>query len=217
MATSIRDLVQLHVLPDPLFDQNCYVLRRRDSDAALVFDPGLQFERALRLLEDEGLRCERVLLTHGHGDHIRGVPEVRRAHGCPAAIHPADRFLLDKASWLPGVPDDLGTIECDEELADGQVIRWRELDLAVLHTPGHTPGSVCFLAGEDLVAGDTLFRRSVGRADLPGGDWETLMVSIRDRLYALPPETVVHPGHGEATTIAEEMEHNPFVVHPRFR
>jgi len=112
---------------------------------------------------------------------------------------------------------DLPEIVCEDDLADAQVLRWQELELAVIHTPGHTQGSVCFLVGGDLIAGDTLFRRAVGRADLPGGDWETLLFSIENRLYALPADTVVHPGHGESTTIAEEMEHNPFVVHARYR
>ena len=102
-------------------------------------------------------------------------------------------------------------------MRDGQVISWQGLELAVSHTPGHSPGSVCFLVGPDLLAGDTLFRRSVGRADLPGGSWETLMFSIQDRLYRLPPETIVHPGHGDPTTVGEEMRDNPFVVHPRYR
>lgn len=217
MSEPLRNLLQLHVFADSLYDQNCYVLRRRDSASVLVVDPGLQAQQVLQILEREGLDCERILLTHGHPDHINGVPAVKEEHRCPAAIHPHDRWMLDNVMRLPGIPDDLPPVVCEDDLADGQVVAWQGLDISVLHTPGHSQGSVCFLIGEDLVAGDTLFRRAVGRADLPGGDWETLLFSIENRLYALPPETVVHPGHGESTTVREEMADNPFVSHHRYR
>jgi glyoxylase-like metal-dependent hydrolase (beta-lactamase superfamily II) len=213
----LRDLVQLHLFTDPLFDQNCYVLRRRDTERCLVIDPGLQADAALRFLEGEALACDRILLTHGHPDHLAGVPTMKAALGCTAAIHPEDRWLLAEAGAFPGIPAGLPEVICEDDLSAGQVIAWQGLEVAVLHTPGHTPGSVCFLVGPDLLAGDTLFRRSVGRTDLPGGSWETLLFSIQDRLYALPPETVVHPGHGPATTIGEEMRGNPSVNPPTFR
>ena len=213
----LRDLVQLHLFTDPLFDQNCYVLRRRDTERCLVIDPGLQADAALRFLEGEALACDRILLTHGHPDHLAGVPTMKAALGCTAAIHPEDRWLLAEAGAFPGIPAGLPQVVCEDDLSAGQVIVWEGLEVGVLHTPGHTPGSVCFLVGPDLLAGDTLFRRSVGRTDLPGGSWESLLFSIQDRLYALPPETVVHPGHGPATTIGEEMRGNPFVRPPIFR
>ena len=104
MADTLRDLVELAIVVDPTYDQNCYILRRRDTDQVLVFDPGLQHPRTLAVLEETGLHCDRVLLTHGHPDHVSGVPAIKAAHGCEAAIHPADRFLLEHVTMLPGVP-----------------------------------------------------------------------------------------------------------------
>jgi len=217
MTETLRDLVQLAIVVDPVFDQNCYVVRRRDSQSVLVVDPGLQHPRLLETLEREGLRCERILLTHGHPDHVNGVPAVKAAHGCDAAIHPDDHEQLAAVRHLPGVPPDLPDIVCELELHDGDRISWHGLDINVVHTPGHTRGSVCFLFGDDLIAGDTLFQRGVGRTDLPGGSWPALLFSIEHKLYTLPQDIVVYPGHGPRTTIREEMELNPFVVHPRYR
>jgi hydroxyacylglutathione hydrolase len=217
MAEMLSDLLELTVVVDHVYSQNCYVVRRRDSDAALLIDPGLQNRVVLRVLEDRGWRCERILLTHGHGDHVNGVPAVKAAHGCRVAMHPLDREQLVSMRFLPGIPDDIPDVEIDDDLFDHQVIDFHGVDIAVLHTPGHTRGSVSFLAGADLVSGDTLFRRGVGRADLPGGDWEQLMTSVETRLYSLPATVVVYPGHGESTTIGEEMQLNPFIVHPRYR
>jgi glyoxylase-like metal-dependent hydrolase (beta-lactamase superfamily II) len=217
MGEVMRDLVELTAVVDPMYDQNCYVVHRRDTDAAMVIDPGLQHRRTLQLLEDNAWRCERVLLTHGHGDHVNGVPSLVAAHHCPVALHPADREQLVSMRFLPGIPEDTPDVAIDEDLSDGQVIAWHGVDVGVIHTPGHTRGSVCFLLGTDLVSGDTLFRHGVGRADLPGGNWEQLMVSIEQRLYTLPVDTIVNPGHGRSTVIADEMQTNPFVVHPRYR
>ncbi|TMF16132.1 MAG: MBL fold metallo-hydrolase [Chloroflexi bacterium] len=217
MTETLRDLVELAIVVDPMFDQNCYVVRRRDTSDALVVDPGLQHPRVLELLDKNGLRCSRILLTHGHPDHVNGVPAVKAAHGCEAAIHPDDHEQLLAIHRLPGVPADLPDIVCEQELHDGDVVWWHDLGIGVMHTPGHTRGSVCFRIGPDVLSGDTLFHRGVGRADLPGGSWPALVMSIEQRLYTLPPETVVYPGHGGSTVIRDEMELNPFVVHPRYR
>jgi glyoxylase-like metal-dependent hydrolase (beta-lactamase superfamily II) len=217
MTETLRDLIDLSIVVDPTYGQNCYVIHRRDTRDVLVVDPGLQHPRVLDLLDKRDLRCERILLTHGHGDHVSGVPALREAQRCPAAIHPDDHEQLMFVHFLPGIPDDIPDVIVDEELHDGEVLAWNGLDIEVMHTPGHTRGSVCFRIGPDLISGDTLFHRGVGRADLPGGDWPSLVFSLENKVYALPPETVVYPGHGPQTTIREEQELNPFVVHPRFR
>ena len=128
---TLRDLLELTVVVDPMYDQNCYVLHRRDSDAALVIDPGLQTPRALQLLEQRSWRCERVLLTHGHVDHVNGVPAVVAAHRCRVALHPDDREQLVTMRFLPGIPDDIPDEVIDDDLTDGQVIAWPGIDPAV--------------------------------------------------------------------------------------
>jgi hydroxyacylglutathione hydrolase len=217
VTETLRDLVELAIVVDPMFDQNCYVIRRRDTNDVLVVDPGLQHPQTLAILEQRGLRCDQILLTHGHPDHVSGVPALKAAFGCEAALHPDDREQLEAVLYLPGVPDDQPDVVCEQELHDGQMLRWHDLDIEVLHTPGHTRGSVCFRIGPDLLSGDTLFHRGVGRYDLAGGSFPSLVFSIEQKLYTLPPETVVYPGHGERTTIDDEMRNNPFVVHPRYR
>ncbi|MHB8717469.1 MAG: MBL fold metallo-hydrolase [Candidatus Dormibacteria bacterium] len=217
MSQRLDDQLELAVVVDPVYSQNCYVLHRRDSDAAVVIDPGLQHADTLRLLDSQGWRCERVLLTHGHGDHVNGVPALKAATGCSVALHPLDTEQLVSVRFLPAIPHDLPDVEVDEPLEDGQIIDFHEVPISVLHTPGHTRGSVCFLGGDGIVSGDTLFRRGVGRSDLPGGSWSDLLTSVAERLYTLQPALVVYPGHGEITTIGEEMQLNPFVTHPRFR
>lgn len=209
----LRDRLELSVFADDLFGENCYLVRRRDTKAALVIDPGLQYQQVLRRIADDGLALESILITHAHIDHIAGVPAVRTETGARLAMHPDDHGLLDWGQFqgLPFIPAGFKPFTVDTPLADGKVIVFQDLRLRVLHTPGHTQGSICFLIGLDCFAGDTLFQRSIGRTDLPGGDAQKIVLSIRNVLYALPAKTVVHPGHGPRTTIEEEMLLNPFV------
>ncbi len=216
-AEALREKLDLAIFPDELFAQNCYLLRRRDTCDCLLIDPGLQHRRVLQHLEKEGLQVALILLTHGHVDHIAGVPAARVATGAPIAMHPDDRPLLewDRLSQLPFIPASFSPFEIDIELQPAGDLAFQDLALRVLHTPGHTEGSVCFHLGLDCFVGDTLFQRSIGRTDLPGGDPEKIIFSIRNVLYRLPPKTVIYPGHGPKTTIEEEILLNPFV--PGFR
>lgn len=212
-AEALRERLEVSVFVDELFAENCFVIRRRDTSAALVIDPGLQVEMVDRELEREGLTVETILVTHGHIDHVGGVPRLRQQTRAPVAMHPDDLAILDWDQFgrLPFVPQGFGTFEIDTPLAHDMTIAFQDLSLRVLHTPGHTQGSVCFLFGLDCFAGDTLFQRGIGRTDLPGGDTAKIVFSIRNVLYALPPKTVVYPGHGPRTTIEEEKMLNPFV------
>ena len=195
---------------------NCSVVADPDSGEAVIVDPGDEPAKILRVLAYSKWRAVALLPTHGHFDHIGGTAAVRRSTGAPIRIHPADRPLYDalpeQAGFFgltaePPLPPDGG-------FTDGEAIAFGAFSLSVLHTPGHTPGSTCFLLRDRtspiLFSGDTLFRRSVGRTDLWGGDTDTILASIREKLFALDPITRVVCGHGADTTIGEERVSNPF-------
>ena len=212
-AEALREKIALSIFSDELFGENCYVLVRRDSDRAVVIDPGLQVRQVQDHVERAGLQVEALLLTHGHVDHIAGVSALHRLTRAPVAMHPDDLAIIDfeRFAQYPFIPEGFAPFGIDRALHHGAELSLEDLRLRVLHTPGHTQGSVCFLVGLDCFAGDTLFERGIGRTDLPGGSMEKIVFSIRDVLYALPPETVVYPGHGATTTIQAEMLLNPFV------
>jgi hydroxyacylglutathione hydrolase len=208
------------------FAANCYVVASGPGEQCLIIDPGQDAEPGIEeILGRHRLRPAAVLLTHGHIDHIWSVVPVCGARGIPAYIHPADRALLsDPArglSLLPGQqllagltftePDDVA------ELADGQVLDLAGVRLVVDHAPGHTPGSVTFrlpaaAEPDTLFTGDLLFAGSIGRTDLPGGDYQTILGSLARVCLPLPDQTAVRPGHGPATTIGAERAANPFLA-----
>ena len=210
---ALREKLDVSIFADELFGENCFLIRRRDTTAALVVDPGLQVDRVERQLRQDGLSLERIMVTHGHIDHVAGVPALHEETGAPIAMHAEDLAILDwdQFAGLPFVPHGFAPFSIDLALGHGMDISFQDLRVRVLHTPGHTEGSVCFLFGLDCFAGDTLFQRGIGRTDLPGGDMSKIVFSIRHVLYTLPPKTVVFPGHGPRTTIEEEMLLNPFV------
>lgn len=212
-AEALREKLEVSVFDDDLFGENCYLIRRRDTPAALVVDPGLQLDRVRRQIDSQGLTLEHILLTHGHIDHVAGVPSLHAESGAPIAMHADDLAILDwqTIAQYPFVPAGFTAFSIDTPLTHGLTLAFQDVSLRILHTPGHTQGSVCFLFGLDCFAGDTLFQRGIGRTDLPGGDMRKIVFSIRNLLYALPPRTVVHPGHGPVTTIEEEKLLNPFV------
>lgn len=195
-------------------ETNAYVVTDASRTRAVVIDPGIADGALLRKLD--GYEVEAVLLTHAHFDHIGGVEAVRKRYGCPVYIHSLEQdWLTDPAKngslrWPDATPPIAGEAP-DRLLADGDELPLLGVTFRVLFTPGHSPGSVGFLCGDLLFAGDALFRRSVGRTDLPGGSAQTLARSIREKLYTLPDDTLVLPGHGPETTIGEEKRDNPFV------
>ncbi len=189
---------------------NCYVVCDPADAVALIIDPGDDAERIIEVVQACGAQPTGILLTHAHVDHIRGVGAVSRRFGIPVELHAADRTLYfspDNAlpPWVEAATDLPEPAPVPRPVSGP---RWN-----VIKTPGHSPGSVSFFfpAAGVLFSGDTLFAGGVGRTDLPGGDWECLQASIRNRLYALPPPTRVFPGHGPPTTVEREMQTNPFV------
>ncbi|WP_282939766.1 MBL fold metallo-hydrolase [Paenibacillus sp. RC67] len=193
---------------------NAYLLSRPEEGKGIVIDPGMNPKPLLKRIE--GLQIEAILLTHAHFDHIGGVDEIRKLKGCPVYLHDAEADWLTNpksngSSRWPELGGPIVTEPAEYALDEGQVLKLLGLDIKVMHTPGHSPGSVSFLIGPYLFGGDVLFRLSVGRTDLFGGRSEALMDSIHLKLFELPDETVVYPGHGVKTTIGYEKENNPYV------
>jgi hydroxyacylglutathione hydrolase len=195
------------------FAENTYVVVGPSGRRAMLVDPGLETEPVLDALRERGLEVELILNTHGHLDHVANNAFFKRATGAPLAIHPADlpylRAVARQASLYGLAAED--SPDPDLLLEEGAPVAFDGTSFDVLHTPGHTPGGVCLHRGGQLLVGDTLFRGSVGRTDLPGGDWEALVGSIRSKLFVLPDDVHCYPGHEGETTIGRERRANPFV------
>ncbi len=198
-----------------LFQQNCSILADDQSREAFVVDPGDEPGVILAKVEELGVKVKGVLITHAHIDHVGDVAEVKEALGVEAWMHPGEAELyanLGRQAALLGLPAPRMAV-IEHELREGMALELGQLRLEMLETPGHSPASVSIYipAEKRVVAGDTLFRRSIGRTDLPGGDLATLLRSIKKKLLVLPPETEVYPGHGPGTTVGEEAKFNPFL------
>ena len=199
-----------------LFRENCWVVGSRQRGEACVIDPGDEPEEILALARDMGVRITRVVASHAHLDHIMVARDIVEATGAPFLMHASDLFIADNLpdaarNWFGR--EVLPAPRPDAFPRDGQNLEIAGVNVRVIHTPGHTPGSLCLYAADAqlLFSGDTLFRESIGRTDLPGGDMDQILRSISQRLFELPDETRVLPGHMQETTIGYERVHNPFV------
>jgi glyoxylase-like metal-dependent hydrolase (beta-lactamase superfamily II) len=203
----------IHTLVVGALQVNCYVVACEDTRETLVIDPGDEGERIWDLIADQGYDLKRIVNTHGHFDHVGGNKYLVEKSGAELLIHKEDQDLLKNMGGhaaMFGLEVEQSPPP-DRLVEDGNLLSVGKLGALVLHTPGHSKGGICLLIQEHLFSGDTLFARSVGRTDLPGGDFATLIDSIREKLLVLPDETLVHPGHGPDSSIGEERTSNAFI------
>jgi len=204
------------ILPVGPLQCNCSIIGDETTHEAMVIDPGDEIEDILGIIRKHNLQVKQIVITHAHIDHVGGAMKLRAATGAPILLNQNDYALLKmldvQATWI-GVPPP-GKVEIDRSVTTGELVTAGSHTAQVLHTPGHTEGSIClyFPAEKKLIAGDTLFAGSIGRTDLPGGSTPKILRSLHDTVLVLPDETVVIPGHGSLTTIGEERETNPFLV-----
>lgn len=195
---------------------NCSVIGDEGTREAMVVDPGDDIEQVLAIVRKHNLHVKQIVITHAHIDHVGGAMKLRAATGAPILLNQNDYALLKmldlQAAWI-GISAP-GEVKIDQNIGQGETVGAGSLQARVLHTPGHTEGSIClyFPAEQKLIAGDTLFAGSIGRTDLPGGSMQKILRSLHTTVLALPDETVVVPGHGPLTTIGEERGSNPFLV-----
>lgn len=201
------------VLTHGMVDSNTYILS--DEKECAVIDCGVKTRDVMKVVEDRGFKVKAIILTHGHFDHIFHVAGLKAETGADICIHEADASLYRDPETNGfnyfGLRTQTEMPPADILLKDGQKLRIGKAELEIIHTPGHTPGSICIKAEDILISGDTLFSMSVGRTDLPGGSQKALVESIREKLFTLDPKTVVYPGHGPQTTIGHEVSYNPYV------
>ncbi len=191
---------------------NCYILGCEDTKEAVVVDPGGDADKILLKLADLGLKVKYIINTHGHFDHVGANKKMKDATGAPILIHKGDAPMLNQlvaAAASFGLSAE-NSPPPDKNIDDGDIISFGNIELKVIHTPGHSPGGVALHTDEIVIVGDTLFAGSIGRTDLPGGDYDTLISSVRQKLFVLPDDTKVLCGHGPETTIGREKKFNPF-------
>ncbi len=191
---------------------NCFILGCEKTKEAAVIDPGGDADMILMELSRLGLKVKYLINTHGHFDHVGANKRMKTVTGAPILIHAGDAPMLmrlSKDALMFGLTAE-NSPEPDQKISDGDKIRFGEITLKVIHTPGHSPGGVALLTEGHVFVGDTLFSGSIGRTDLPGGDYNTLISSVRNKLFILDDNTAVHCGHGPDTTIGREKQYNPF-------
>jgi hydroxyacylglutathione hydrolase len=195
---------------------NCYIVRaERDAAEAVVIDPGAEAERLRTELAGMGARCAAILITHGHWDHLGGVADLAETTGAPVHMAEDERMLLEDINSFTQFTSELRPYTPDVLLQGDETLELAGISFATLRVPGHSPAHLAYHADGCLFSGDLVFAGSVGRTDLPGADWDTLVESVRMLVDRFPPETIVYPGHGPETTLGAEVGGNPFLAELR--
>ena len=202
-------------IPNGAFAENSYLIIDEQAGRCVIIDPGQEPGLILHKVEQAGVQPDAIWLTHAHVDHVMGVGQIAAKTGVPISLHPADRPLYDAAAAQAAAFGLAFTDKLpppDRAFTPGEHVKVGELSFEVRHAPGHSPGSVCLVGHGVVFSGDVLFAGSIGRTDLPGGDFETLIASIERELLSLPDDTIVYSGHGPETTIGQERRANPFLT-----
>ena len=195
-------------------DVNCYIFGCEDTKVAAIIDPGDNADEIIKTIDKEGLNPELIINTHAHFDHIGGVKAIQEHFKIDFFLHKEDLYLVENASEQATAfgLSPISKPDVNKFVNNGDKISLGDKVINVIHTPGHSPGGVCYHVDNNVFVGDTMFASSIGRTDLPGGSYETLISSIKERLFPLGDSTTVYPGHGPSTTIENEREHNPFLT-----
>lgn len=213
-----RMAMKIELITVGMFQSNCFIPYCEEKREAVIIDPGDEGDRILSIVEDKKLEVKYIINTHAHIDHVSALASVSKSIKAPVLMHKEDVFIYENLSYqssMFGLEAPHG-VPISRFLEDGEEILFGGLKLRVIHTPGHSPGSIALIADDEqpwvIFSGDTLFRGSIGRTDLFGGNFDQIMDSLREVFLPLPDDTVVYPGHGEPTTIGEEKLHNPFLI-----
>lgn len=196
-----------------MYGANCYIVGNEETKEAAVIDPGAEFNKIDSKLKDLGLKPTMVILTHYHGDHIGAVQEFIDKYDTKIYIHKEDAKSLNDSS-MNLTKSMFGKdieVKADVELSDGDEINLGDLKFEIIHTPGHTKGGICIKVGNIMMTGDTLFNSSIGRTDFPGGSFEEIIKSIKEKVFKYDDDTILYPGHMSSSTIKREKQYNPFV------
>lgn len=207
-------MIEIRSLSVGALQANCHILFSQETKDAVIIDPGDEANRIIETIQDLAVHPVMILLTHGHGDHIGAVGEIKERYQIPVWIHEGEAHMLTdpRANLSIYLGVEIIAPAADHTFTEQETLTFSGKEIQIIETEGHSPMGCCFLIDNHLIAGDALFRGSIGRTDFPGGSHETLIMRIKEKLFTLPSETIVYPGHGPNTTIGYEIAHNPFLV-----